>query len=342
MLNQNTENRPPNYFFIDIQKDQTETYQEVVRRVAPKAKEELTPLVRSKFVSIDGRRADQWQFKNRPREEWFINREFVLTYRTEKPGHGNQVVAGTWWTPEEAQASLVSMEEDAARRMGAKLGSKLTMDIQGFPVTATVTSIRKVDWRNMRTNFYMIFSPGALAGAPITFVSTVYVARDKEQELQQGVVDALPNVTALSTRDIVDTIESVVNKLLTLVDFMSGFTIACGLFILSGAVASTKFRRLKEAALLKTLGATRKTVAFILGYEYVTLGIIAGFIGVVLSVGLSWAVMEYIVKSPWHLRLMPLVWAWLFAVVLTTGTGILSSLDVLNNKPIKTLRQAGA
>ena len=342
MLNQNTENRPPNYFFIDIQKDQTETYQELVRRVAPEAREELTPLVRSKFVAIDDRRADQWQFKNRRQEEWFINREFVLTYRTEAPENDNQVVQGVWWTPQEAQASLVSLEEDAARRMGAKLGSKLTVDIQGVPVTATVTNIRKVNWRNMRTNFYMIFSPGALAEAPITFVSTVYVARDKELDLQQAVVDALPNVTALSTRDIVDTVESVVNKLLTLVDFMSGFAIACGLFILSGAVASTKFRRLKEAALLKTLGATRKTVAAILGYEYVTLGIIAGFIGVALSVGLSWAVMEYIVQSPWHLRPGPLAWAWLFAVILTTGTGILSSLDVLNNKPIKTLRRAGA
>ena len=342
MLNKNTESRPPNYFFIDIQKDQTETYQEVIRRIAPEAKEELTPLVRSKFVSIDDRRADQWQFKNRHQEEWFINHEFVLTYKTEAPGRDNQVTQGAWWTPEEAQASLVSLEEDAARRLGAKPGSKLTMDIQGVPITATVTNIRKVDWRNMRTNFYMIFSPGALAGAPITFVSTVYVSREKELELQQAVVDALPNVTALSTRDIVDTVEAVVNKLLTLVDFMSGFAIACGLFILSGAVASTKFRRLKEAALLKTLGATRKTVASILGYEYATLGIIAGSIGVVLSISLSWAVMEYIVKSPWHLRLVPLGWAWLFAVILTTVTGILSSLDVLHNKPIKTLRRAGA
>ena len=209
-------------------------------------------------------------------------------------------------------------------------------------LTAEVTNIRKVSWRNIRTNFYMIFSPGALAQAPITYVGTVSVARDKELALQEAVVDALPNITALSTRDIVDTVESVVNKLLTLVDFMSGFAILSGLFILAGAIASTKFRRLKESAILKTLGAQRKVVASILGYEYAMLGVIAATIGVLLSAGLSWAVMHYIVKADWHLRLVPLAWALVTAVILTTVTGILSSLDVLRNKPVHTLRKVDA
>ena len=103
----------------------------------------------------------------------------------------------------------------------------------------------------MRTNFYMIFSPGALEGAPITYVATVHVRAEKELKLQHAVVKALPNITALSTRDIINTIESTVSKLTTLVDFMSGFAIAAGLFILSGSIASTKYRRLRESAVLK-------------------------------------------------------------------------------------------
>ena len=216
------------------------------------------------------------------------------------------------------------------------------MDIQGIPITAEVTSIRKVSWRNIRTNFYMIFSPGALARAPVTYVGTVSLDPNKEMALQAAVVDALPNITALSTRDIIDTVESVVNKLLTLVDFMSGFAIVSGLFILSGAIASTKFRRMKESAILKTLGAKRSVVASILGYEYAMLGVIAAVIGVLLSAGLSWAVMEYVVKSDWHLRVAPLGWALLTAIILTTLTGILSSLDVLRNKPIQTLNNLGS
>lgn len=120
---------------------------------------------------------------------------------------------------------------------------------------------------------------------------------------------------------------------------MSAFAIVSGLFILSGAIASTKFRRLKESAILKTLGAKRSVVASILGYEYAMLGVIAATIGVLLSAGLSWAVMEFIVKSDWNLRLLPLGWALLTAILLTTFTGIVSSLDVLRNKPIQTLRK---
>jgi len=339
MLKSNTDIKPPNYFFIDIQKDQTEKFNTVLAQKIPEAESTLTPLVRSRIHSIDGITIDKWQYKDRHREEWFINREFVLTFMKDAPDKDNEFVAGKWWTKEEANTSQVSLEEDAAKRLGAKIGSTLIMDIQGIKVKAAVTSIRKVNWRNMRTNFYMIFSPGGLEGAPVTFVSSTYVPDDKELELQEAVVSSLPNVTALSTRDIVNTIESVVGKLLTLVDFMSAFTIIAGLFILSGAVASTKFRRLKEAAILKTLGAKRTTVASILSYEYVALGTIAALIGVALSLGFSWAVMEYVVKAEWHFRLIPMIWTLLIATALTLLTGILSSLDVLTSKPVKTLRK---
>jgi putative ABC transport system permease protein len=342
MLKKNTDIKPPNFFFIDIQKDQTGTFEKVVHQTAPDAKLELTPLVRSRLYSIDDLKMEDWQYKNRHDEEWFINKEFSVTHMMELPKQDNTLIEGRWWTEEESKLSQVSLEEDAARRLGAKLGSQLTMDIQGIPLTAEVTSIRKVSWRNIRTNFYMIFSPGALERAPVTYVGTVSLDKEKETAMQSAVVDALPNITALSTRDIVDTVESVVNKLLTLVDFMSGFAIVSGLFILSGAIASTKFRRMKESAILKTLGAKRSVVASILGYEYAMLGVIAATIGVLLSAGLSWAVMEYIVKSDWHLRIVPLGWALVTAVVLTTVTGIASSLDVLRNKPVQTLRKVDA
>lgn len=339
MLKENTDIKPPNFFFIDIQSDQKDVFVSALNRVAPMAERELTPLIRSRLHGIDDRTADKWEFKNPGDEEWFVHREFVLTYSEKLPAKGNTIVSGNWWTAEEAGQQLVSLEEDAARRLGARIGSKLVMDIQGVPVSATVTNIRRVDWRNMRTNFYMIFSPGALEGVPVTFVGTVRVGQDKEGELLAAVVSALPNVTALSTRDIINTVESVTGKLLRLVDFMSGFTIMAGLFILSGAVASTKFRRLKEAAILKTLGADRGMVASILAYEYAALGIIAALIGVALSQLLSWAVMTYLIKTHWHLRPAPIIWSFLLAVTLTALTGLLSSLDVLNNKPFQTLRK---
>ena len=339
MLKENKEINPPNYFFIDIQSDQTAAFIQTLDRVAPEAERTLTPLVRSKFYGIDGRLAKNWQYKNRLKEEWFITRNFVttLTEGGDLP-KDNVIIQGTWWKKENASIPQISLEEDAAKRLGAKIGSQLTMDIQGIKVTAPVTSIRKVNWRNMRTNFYMIFSTGALEGAPITYVSTVHVPEAKELELQHAVVNALPNITALSTRDIINTIEGVVDKLKTLVDFMSVFTIIAGLIILAGSIASTRYRRLKESAVLKILGAKRSKVAGILGVEYATVGVLASIVGVTLSSGLSWAIMKYMVKAPWHPRPDIMLWTLMFTITLTTLTGVISSLDVLKNKPLKTLR----
>jgi len=339
MLKKNTEINPPNYFFIDIQKDQKETFIQVLDQVTPQADHSITPLVRSRLHSIDEKLRTNWQYKDKQREEWFINREFALTYMDGPPPKDNKIIEGQWWDKERAKNAEVSLEQDAAKRLGANIGSQLTIEIQGIPVSAEVTSIRSVNWRNMRTNFYMIFSPGALAGAPITYVATVHVPNEKELKLQNAVVKALPNVTALSTRDIVNTVESTVSKLTTLVNFMSGFAIAAGLFILSGSIASTKYRRLRESAVLKILGAKRKMVASILGFEYAALGIMAALIGILLAQGLSWAIMKYMIKSAWHLQPGIILSAFCFGVVLTITTGILSSLDVIKNKPLKTIRE---
>ena len=340
MLNKNTEMSPPNYFFIDIQHDQKEIFSEVLDRVSPESEYTLTPLVRSRLHSVDERLIANWEYKDKKREEWFINREFVLTYMDGPPPEDNEVTEGEWWDKAGAKKAEVSLEQDAAKRLNAKIGSQLTIDIQGIPVSAMVTSIRKVNWRNMRTNFYMIYSPGALQGAPITYVATVNVSDTKELELQHAIAEELPNITALSTRDIVNTLKTTVARLITLVDFMSGFAIAAGLFILSGSIASTKFRRLRESAVLKILGARRKVVASILGIEYATLGVISAFVGIGLAQGLSWVVMKYMIKSDWHLQPVTMVWGFLFTVLITVTTGILSSLDVIRDKPLKTLRES--
>lgn len=342
MLNKNTEMKPPNYFFIDIQKDQKETFSKVLDQIAPEAERSLTPLVRSRLHSIDDQLIANWKYKDKQREEWFINREFALTYMSGPPPKDNKIIEGQWWDEKRAENAEVSLEQDAAKRLNAKIGSQLTIEIQGIPVSAKVTSIRTVNWRNMRTNFYMIFSPGALADAPLTYVATVHVPDEKELQLQHAVVKALPNITAVSTRDIVNTIESTVSKLTTLVDFMSGFAIAAGLFILSGSIASTKYRRLRESAVLKILGAKRKMVASILGFEYATLGIIAALVGIILAQGFSWAIMKYMIKSAWHWQPEILAWAFCFGVLLTVTTGILSSLDVINDKPLKTIRETAS
>ena len=142
-LKENKENNPPNYFYIDIQSDQTETFTKTLDLIAPKAERTLTPLIRSKFYGIDERLAKNWPYKNKRKEEWFITRNFVTTIM--KGGDlpkDNVITEGVWWQKKDAMIPQISLEEDAAERLGAKIGSQLTMDIQGIKITAPVTSIR--------------------------------------------------------------------------------------------------------------------------------------------------------------------------------------------------------
>ncbi|MFQ5443553.1 MAG: ABC transporter permease, partial [Nitrospinales bacterium] len=140
MLKENSEIDPPNYFFIDIQTDQKDKFTEAVKNVAPNAKISMTPLIRSKLYSADGHTVENWNFKN-PREERFIRRDFVLTHMAGPLPQDNEIVQGKWWSEEEASQPQVSIEEDAASRLGVTLGSTLTMDIQGVKTSAPVTSI---------------------------------------------------------------------------------------------------------------------------------------------------------------------------------------------------------
>lgn len=338
VLESNTGINPPNYFFIDIQPDQKAAFLKVLDLYASKAEVTITPLVRSRFYSVDKSDIDHWKFQSKREERW-LKREFVLTYKDGRPPLGNEILEGEWWGKKSTKKSQVSLEEDAASRLGARIGSILTMDIQGVKVSTVVTSIRRVDWRNMRTNFYMIFSPDALNGVPVTLVATVYIPPGKELKVQQAVVETLPNITALSTRDIVKAIETVTDKLITLVDYMSAFSILAGFFILSGAVVSTKYRRVKESAILKTLGAKRRWIMVILGVEYASFGFIAAFVGSGLSLLLSWAVMEFLVKAPWNFYPAHIAVTFFLSIGLTILIGTLSSLDVIKNKPLFILRQ---
>ena len=132
---------------------------------------ELTPVVRSRLAAINGASIAQDE-RARREDAWYLTREYVLTWAKEPPGH-NTVVAGRWWTPEEAaREPLISVEEEIARQLGVKLGGTLTFDIQGVTVTARVVNLRQVDWRSLNTNFFVIFSQGALDGAPTTLIAT--------------------------------------------------------------------------------------------------------------------------------------------------------------------------
>ncbi|HJT20625.1 MAG TPA: FtsX-like permease family protein [Nitrospira sp.] len=351
LLRQVGDTRPvdaPTFFFIDIQPDQTTDFVGVVERRTGGVKPELTPLVRSRLHTINGEtvkvdedhNADdkQEESKEDRRKQWYLSREYVLTYLDRLP-KGNEIVQGHWWiSGDTGTTPLVSVEEEAAKAMGLNIGSVVEFDIQGATVAAQVASIRKVDWGSFSTNFYMILSPGSLDGAPLTYVGTIHVPPAQEIPLQEAVVAAFPNVSAIHVGDVLDNFGRVLDRLSLAIRAVALFCLLAGGFVMAAALAATRYRRLYESVILKALGATRTLIGRIFALEYALLGFIGGTIAVGLSSALSWLVLVYIFELPWSFQPVVLCSALALTMGVTVTVGFLGTFRLLGEKPLAILR----
>jgi putative ABC transport system permease protein len=233
---------------------------------------------------------------------------------------------------------LVSVEEDAARHLGVDLGSVIEFDIQGTVLPARVSNIRKVEWNNFSTNFYLILSPGALEGAPLTYVATVRVKPDEEVSLQQAVVDAFPNVTAINIGEVMTSFAGVLEHLSFAIRAIAVFCILAGSIVMAAALATTRYRRLYESVVLKALGATRLLIAGSFAVEYTLMGTVAGITGILLASALSWGVLHFVFDLPWAFQPRILVGGLCFTVLLTVTVGFLSTFRILAKRPLEILR----
>jgi putative ABC transport system permease protein len=212
------------------------------------------------------------------------------------------------------------------------------LEIQGVTLKAVVSSIRKVEWGNFSTNFYMIVSPGSLDGAPFTYVATVRVPPSEEISLQRAVVAAFPNVTALNIGDVLDSFARILDRLSLAVRAVALFCILAGALVMATALTATRYRRLYESVILKALGATRGVIARAFAVEYAILGAVAGCIGVLMATGLSWAVLRLILDLPWSVQPGVLLTGLALTVILTLLVGFLSTFRILGQRPLAVLR----
>jgi len=349
LVNQVGESRPvdsPSFFFIDIQPDQKEALLRLLRKRTHDPSPETTPLVRSRLHALNGQPIATAEEAERPsdrqqdrRKNWYLTREYVLTFLHDLP-KDNTVIKGVWWKPGQTFSKpLVSIEEDAARNLGVDLGSTIAFEIQGTTVEAEVSSIRKVEWGNFSTNFYMIFSPGALEGAPFTYVATVRVPPEQEVPLQQAVVAAFPNVTAINIGDVLDSFARILDRLALAIRAIAVFCILAGSLVMAATLAATRYRRLYESVVLKALGATRGLIAQSFAVEYALLGAAAGLIGTVLASLLSWVVLKFILEDvAWTLQPGVLAVGFTLTVLLSLVVGFLSTFRILGQRPLAVLR----
>jgi putative ABC transport system permease protein len=331
----------PSFFFIDVQPDQRDAFARLVRGATGGVEPTLTPVVRARLAAIDGAAVTRAMVNARGGDEretaFYYTREYVLTWAAEPPA-GNVVTRGQWWGAEPGPPR-VSVEDMMARRLGVDVGSRLTFDVQGVPIEAEVTSLRKVDWQSLTTNFFVVFSPGALDGAPTTFVATARTPAATEAALQSAVVGAFPNVTAIPVRDVLERVGVVLGDIAIAIRVIALFTVGTGLVVMAGALTATRYQRLYESVVLRTLGATRGAVARAFAVEYGCLGAAAGLGGTALAAVLAWVVLRFVLDTPWRFEPQAMVLGVALTVALSVAIGFLTTFRLLGAKPLPVLRR---
>ena len=327
----------PNMFLIDVQKDQEQGLSDLVTQLTG-ARPLLVPTIRLRVVAINGREID-FNEAEMKRERNRLSREYVVTYRPNLESN-EKILAGKFWEASPSAEPEVSIEESMRGMAGLDVGGEITFDVQGRKLTARVTSIRHVDWRNSRTGFMVLFRPGTLEDAPQMFVGALNgpTGEVERSRFQRALVDKYPNVSVIDVVDIVRAVERIIKNITLAVSFVGAFVLLSGALILIGSLAMTKFQRIYEVALLKTLGAKRKMLLKILLAEYGLIGFVAGVIGSLGAVGLSYAASRFVFEIPWSFTPVVNFGGVAATVVLVTAVGVLATVDVLSRKPLATLR----
>ena len=330
----------PDMFLIDIQRDQAPGVSAFLADPAHGTRQaQLIPVLRARVVGVEGRDTNVSGAENVRRWRGGLSREFTITYRDHLEPN-ERISEGRFWSGPSPDAE-VSIEKGIHQRSFVNVGDTLRFDILGRVVAARVTSIRDVEWRDSRNGGFMfVFRPGALDQAPQTYVAPLKGPDDPgaRARFQHDMVERFPNVSVIDFHEILQTIRDIMSKVTLAITVVGGLVLFSGALILIGAVAMTKFQRVYEAAVFKTLGANTRTIAKMLLFEYGVLGTLAGVVGSFGAVALTWGVSRYTLEIPWRIFAGEHVGGVVLTAVLVGGIGVVSSLDVLRNKPLSTLR----
>lgn len=345
----------PNLVMFDIQRDQIAGVRDLLRDRGIGVLQE-TPIVTARIAGINGRTVQQLIAApdGYRRARWALRREYRNTYRDTLMS-SEQVVAGAWWPPRPAGAgaapdssatpgpvAAISVEQDLAQELNVSLGDRITWDVQGVPLETRIASIRRVTWARFEPNFFVVFQPGALEHAPQSFVVLTRIAdRTIRAETQRDLVLRYPNIATLDLTLVQQTLDSVLGSVSLAIRFMALFSIVSGLLVLVGSIATTRFQRMRESVLLKTLGASRRQIIGITLTEYSALGALAGLSGVGLAGIAGWVLMRFFFEVPFRLPALPLATLAAVAGLITTLVGLANSRPVLNQTPLAVIREMG-
>jgi len=336
----------PDLVLIDVQRDQVDGVRSAVAPYVT-APPRLMPLLRGRVVGVDGTRVNL-PTPDDVRRSGGLTREFGLTFRDTLQDN-ERLVAGTFWSGPLTEAMTpdgfdteVSIEQMVNTEEHVEVGDKIRFDVGGRILRTRVTSIRKVTWDEAQNGgFVFVLRPGpAVERTPHTYVGFIEVAKTPEAlgAVQRDLAKAFPNVSSIDVRDVLASIKEVIDNVTLGVTIVGAVTLTGGILILVGAVAMTKFQRLYEAAIYRTLGASTRMIASMVAIEYSLLGALAGLMGAAGALALSWVLARWLFEIEWRPAPGLLATGVVVATVLVGLVGLAASADVLIRKPLATLR----
>lgn len=325
----------PAYFFIDIQPQQVDAFDRLVNGIDGTNDLRREPVVRGRIVEIAGKPVSEVNVA--PESQWAVRGDRALTSTAEmKPD--TELIAGSWWPADYNGPPLISLDDGLAKGFGVGVGDTLTLNILGRRITATIASLREIDWQSLRFDFAVVLSPGVLEGAPHTHIAAVRATPAAEAPLEKAVTDAFDNVSAIHVREALAAARDLMEGIGIAIRAVAGLTVAAGAIVLAGALAAGQQRRRFDAVVFKVLGATRKRIALTFVLEYGALGLVTAICAFGVGTLAAWAVAEF---------LMHLKWTWLpgeaaatlaLALLATILLGLAGSWRILGLKTAPYLR----
>ena len=325
----------PAFFFVDIQPDQIEPFLTAMAADPDVTRAESAPMLRGVITRINDRPAAEVAGNH-----WVIRGDRGLTYRADAPPE-REIIQGTWWPEDYDGPPQMAFAAEEALEMGIGLGDTMTVNVLGRDITATIVALREVDFSNAGIGFVMTLSPNALAGAPHTHISTVYADPQAEARILREVATIGPNITAISVRDAIDQVARALSGIAAATSWGAAATLLTGFMVLIGAAAAGERARAYEAAILKTLGASRARILFSFALRSALLGAAAGAVAVAAGGLAGWAVTRFVMETAFAFHLPSAIAITLGGALATLLAGLVFAWRPLAVRPATILRSDG-
>jgi putative ABC transport system permease protein len=330
--------RAPNFFFVDIQSTEADGFAGFLERQAPDAELMRVPMLRGRVTALNG--IDAQKVSVPPEGAWVLRGDRGITYAETIPENAT-LAQGQWWPKDYAGEPLVSFSAEEAGQIGLKIGDTVTVNVLGRTITARIASLRNVQWESMGINFVMVFSPNTFAGAPHSWLATLTLKDAKsadEARLLNAVTRAYPAVTSVRVKDALDVVNQLVAQLGTAIRAAAAVALVASVLVLAGALAAGNTARVHDAVVLKTLGATRRTLIAAFSLEYMLIGLATAIFALAAGGLAAWYVVATIMKLPSSFLPEVAGLTIVLALVLTVGIGLAGTWRVLGQKAAPVLR----